>query len=311
MGHDRWEPKLRVKASGLGGSGYRIPTRLDDKGKPILVPGVTTALGALDKGGIVQWAVNNTAAYCAANLEYLKDRDEEQRYGFLRWYHTRMKEKDFDDPSIDVRDYSNGVLNDLAELGTMTHDWVADYLNDYFPEELIRDEQTDMVNAFLEWYEANDVEVIATEVTVVGPGWAGTLDLILRINGVVYLVDLKTSRAIRESHYAQLSALGSAESMMVQVDKDHPGAVEYDSKRWGKTYWIEEPLPAFSKYAVLHMRPGDWDMRGTYIEPFCELKVIPDNVIQAAFGMFQGSLMARHSQRNIKYALKEYPADEG
>lgn len=297
---DRWEPKLRVPASGLGGSGYRIPTRAGDDGKPILVPGVTTALGALEKGGIVQWAVDNTAAYAISNIDALLNRTEEQGFGFLRWYHSRMKPKDFDDPDVDIHNYSNGVLNDLAELGTVTHDWVADYLNGNEPEGLVRDEQVEMINRFLDWLEDNMVEVIATEVTVVGPNWAGTLDYILRVNGITYLVDLKTSRKIRETHYAQLAALGSAESMMVQVDKDHPEAVEYESKKWGKTYWIEEPLPDFSQYAVLHLRPNDWDHRGTYLESFCEFKVIPHNKIEAAFGLFEAGLTARHAQRKLK-----------
>src|SRR5690606_12648374 len=130
--------------------------------------------------------------------------------------------KVLDDPTEDITYYSNVVLNDLAELGTMTHDWVADYLNDYFTDDLIRNEQVEMVNRFLTWLSENEVEVIATEVTVVGPDWAGTLDYILRVNEVTYLVDLKTSRGIRSSHYAQLAALGSAEAYMREVDADYP-----------------------------------------------------------------------------------------
>jgi len=297
---DRWEPRLRVAASRYGGSGYRIPTRLGEDGKPLLVPGVTTVLSALDKGGIIQWAVNNTAAYAIANIDALLNRTEDQGYGFLRWYHNRMKPKDFDDPVVDITDYSNGVLNDLAELGTMTHDWVADFLNDYFNEDLIRNEQVEMVNRFLEWYAEHEVEVIATEVTVVGANWAGTLDYILRIDGVTYLVDLKTSRAIRSSHYGQLSALGSAEAMMREVTADFPGAVEYETKKWGKTYWVEEPLPDFSDYAILHMRPQDTDSKGKWMDSFCELKIIPHEKIQAAHGLFTGALQARHAERKLR-----------
>lgn len=300
MTRDRWEPRLRVAASRYGGSGYRIPTRPGEDGKPLLVPGVTTVLSALDKGGIVQWAVNNTAAYAIANIDALLNRTEEQGYGFLRWYHNRMKPKDFDDPAVDITDYSNGVLNDLAELGTMTHDWVADFLNDYFNEDLIRNEQVEMVNRFLEWYAEHDLEVIATEVTVVGADWAGTLDYILRIDGVTYLVDLKTSRAIRSSHYGQLSALGSAEAMMREVDADYPGAVEYETKKWGKTYWVEEPLPDFSDYAILHLRPQDTDSKGAWMDSFCELKVISHEKIQAAHGLFTGALQARHAERKLR-----------
>lgn len=303
---DRWEPKLRVTASRYGGSGYRIPTRNGADGRPLLVPGVTTVLGALDKGGVVQWAVDNTAAWASANLDALLNRTEEQRYGFLRWYHSRMKPKDFDDPDIDIRDYSNGVLNDLAELGSMTHEWVADFLNDIFPDDPIRVEQVEMIDRFIEWWEDNEVEVIATEVTVVGSNWAGTLDYILRVNGVVYLVDLKTARRIRSSHYAQIAALGSAEAMMRQVSADHEGAVAYTTKKWGTTYWVEEPLPDFSEYAILHLRPEDVDHQGVFLDSFCDFKVVPHETVEASFGLFEGALMARHSERRLKdIELKE------
>lgn len=303
--HDRWEPKLRVAASGLGGSGYRIPTRTAQDGKPLLVPGVTTVLGVLDKGGIVQWAVDNTAAYAAANVEALLNREPEQRYGFLRWYHSRMKSRDFDNPEIDITDYSNGVLNDLAELGTMTHDWIADFVNDYFTGDLTRDAQVEMVNKFLEWWEAHDVQVVASEITVVGEDNAGTLDHIWIIDGVPTLLDVKTARKMRFSHYAQLGALGAANYYMREVASDYPGAVEYETKKWGKTYWVEEPIPAFTQYAILHLRPSDTTSRGEYLEPFCELHVIPQEKIEAGFRMFQGALCARLAERDLKKLEKE------
>jgi hypothetical protein len=162
-----------------------------------------------------------------------------------------------------------------------------------------------MVNRFLEWFADHEVTVIATEITVVGADWAGTLDYILVIDGVIYLVDLKTARMVRASHFAQLAALGSAEAMMREVDADYPGAVEYETKKWGKTYWIEEPLPDFSEYAILHMRPQDTDSKGTWMDSFCDLKVIPHEKIQAAHGLFTGALQARHAERKLRELEKE------
>jgi hypothetical protein len=303
-GRDRWEPKLRVAASGYSGSGYRIPTRQGPDGKALLVAGVTTALGAIDKPGVLQWSIDNVSAYAVANVDSLLNRTEEQGYGFLRWYHKRMKESDFDDPSVDIRDYSSGVLNDLAELGTVTHDWVADFVNNYFEPDLVRPEQEEMAAEFVDWWNANDVEVIDTEVTVVGDGFAGTLDHLWRVNGVPTLVDLKTSRRTRDEHFAQLAALGAAESVMREVDEYTPGAVEYETKRWGKTYWIEEPLPDFSQYAILHLRPSDTDSHGAYMEPFCHFKVIDHDIIDSAYEMFRGALQVRQAQARLKALQK-------
>lgn len=306
--HDFWEPKLRVAASGLGGSGYRIPTRQGADGKPLLVPGVTTVLNALDKGGVTQWAVNNTAAWAIANKERLADMQDESAYGFLRWYWNRMKSSDFDDPAKDLRDASNGVLNDLAELGTKTHDYIADFITGRFPAPPDRDETVDMAEAFHEWYDQHDVEPVVTEVTVVGDGYAGTLDHIWIVDGVALLIDAKTSRAIRSSHIAQLGALGAAESMMRQVTADTPGAAKYTTKKWGDTYWVEEPVPPFSKYAVLHLRPGDFDSRGTYIEPFCRLEFVSQERVNAGYRMFRGALEACLAEREMKQLTKKESA---
>ena len=313
--HDRWEPKLRVAASNLGGSGYRIPTRIGEDGKPLLVPGVTTVLGVLEKPGVLQWSIDNTSAYAIANVDALLNRTEEQGFGFLRFWHRRMKEADFDNPEVDIYNYSNGVLNDLAELGTKTHDWVADYANDYFTDdELPRREHEEMVIEFLEWWNAHDIQVVETEVTVVmttpsGETAAGTLDHIWIIDGVPTLVDVKTSRKTRDEHFAQLAALGAATSIMREVTADTPGAVEYETKKWGKTYWIEEPLPAFSDYRILHLRPSDVDNKGYRMKPFCELKKVKPGKIEAGWKLFSAALDARLAQREMKLLDREEKND--
>lgn len=307
-----WDPKLRVAASGYSGSGYRVPTRLGEDGKPLLVPGVTTVLGALDRPGVLQWSIDNTAAYAVANVDALLNRTEEQGFGFLRFYAKRMKESDFDDPMVDIRNYSNGVLNDLAELGSLTHDWIADFVNDFPEPDLTRNEQADMIEKFLEWYAEHEIEVVVSEVTVVGDGYAGTLDHIWIIDGIPTLVDVKTSRATRDEHFAQLAALGAADAMMVEVPEGTPGAVEYTRTSKGvkhTSYWIERPVPAFSQYAILHLRPNDYDSKGNFVPAFCELKIIEYDLIEAAFELFEGALKARHGQARLK-AVKKALAKE-
>lgn len=300
---DRWEPRLRVAASGLGGSGYRIPTRLGDDNRPILVPGVTTVLKAMSAPGITQWAVDNTAAYAVANIDGLLSRTEEQGYGMLRWYHKRAP--DFDDPETDISNFHTGVLNDLAELGSKTHDWISDFVSGLFVDNPDRDEIAQMVSVFLDWWDANEVEVIATEITVVGNGYAGTLDHLWRVNGVPMLIDAKTSRRVGDSHRAQLGALGAADARMVQVEEGTEGAVLYKSKKWGDTWWVEDVVPEFTKYAVLHLRPDDWDNDGNPIPAFCQLEEISQAEVEAGFDMFQGCLQIVKAQSAMKKALKE------
>lgn len=308
-------PILSVAASGFSGRGYAIPTRTTEDGKFHRYMGVTTALGVLDKGGVLQWSIDNTIAYAMHNIARLAEMEPHQQFGFLRFYHSRFKEADFDDPLKDISDASSGVLNDLAELGTLTHTWIEDNLNDRFEPEIFREEQAEMIEAFLEWKSQHKIEVVLSEATVVGENWAGTLDHLLIIEclhdgptclgqaagvAVPTLVDVKTSRRTRREHIAQLAALGSAQSLMREVPAGAPGAVEY-KERW----WIEDVLPSFSEYAILHVRPGEVGNGGVYTEPFCKLKHVPHAKVEAAYDLFTAAVDARLAERKLKQLDKE------
>lgn len=301
------EPKLRVAASGFGGSGYRNPflKSTEPGGK---IPGVTTVLGAVEKPALKQWVADQTAAYAVANVEALLTRTEEQGFNMLRWYAGRAKESDFDDPMKDMREYHTGVLNDAAELGTLTHEWVEAYLNDWFLPELVRDEQYEMVNAFVQWVEENDIYLMFSERTVFGDGYAGTLDLFLVFpDGRIILVDVKTSRNIWDEHYAQLAALGRAEFMVREVEKGTEGSVAYTATKAGvktTTYWVKEEMPAFDGYGILHIRPDDYSNSGEFVPAFCEYHEVPLDKIEAGWVIFQGAKMVREGQVLMKAANK-------
>lgn len=307
MASPKREPKLRVRASGLKGSGYILPTRND-----MIVPGITTVTAVIGDGkGLQQWVANNTAAFAVANLDALMNRTELQGYGLLRFYHTRMKPEKFDDPEIDIRDYSNGVLNDLADLGTLIHEWIEDHVWGNFEPELVRDEQVQMAEVFMEWASQHTIEPVISETTVIGRSsrgqmYAGTLDHIWILDGVPTLVDVKSSRASYEGHYAQLAALGAAESMLVEVDPETEGAGMHENKQTGEvTFWQEQPLPPFKEYAILRVRPDDFDNDGNPIPAYCRLEKASDEKIAAAWESFEGALQQRHGEKQFNAVVKK------
>ena len=70
-------------------------------------------------------------------------------------------------------------------------------------------EEIDMLKNFIEWwYDLKDTKVIASELIVINKevGYAGTVDLILEIDGVKWIIDFKTPKNIWPSHEIQLSA---------------------------------------------------------------------------------------------------------
>lgn len=277
-------PKLRVRSSGHGGSGYKHPLT------GAVVPGVTTVLKRLDKPALLQWAVDNTAAFAVSNIDALLNRTEEQGYGFLRWY---WKRDALDGDRTDIRNASNGILNDAAELGTMLHDWAAaDHGFGSYPDtsnappyfwELVA--QWDLFN------QEHDVQPILTETTLWSHcyGYAGTCDGLWLIDGVPTLLDIKTSRNTWDEHRMQLAALGACETMLREVTEDH---------------WIEEPIPAFSQYMLLQIRPSDFDKHGATMEPYYKLHVIDPLELDQLFDQFLGLLQVSHAQNKLKEIRK-------
>jgi hypothetical protein len=75
-------------------------------------------------------------------------------------------------------------------------------------------DEYEAVMSFRDWLDTNKPELLACEVTVFGSGYAGTIDRIYRIKqGVkkgldagIWLIDLKSSKAVYESHKLQVSA---------------------------------------------------------------------------------------------------------
>jgi hypothetical protein len=274
------EPKLRVRSSGHGGSGYKHPHTGD------IVPGVTTVLKKLEKPAIAQWAVDNTAAYAVANIDSLLSRTQEQGFGFLRWYWKRDPLKD---DTEDIRNYSAGVLNDAAELGTMVHDWIAAETDDNFPypdTSMAREHFWEMVEQWNSFKSQHTIEPLHTEVTLWNKehGYAGTADAIWNIDGKTTLVDIKTSRNTWDEHWMQLAALASCETMLIERDGE----------------WVEQGIELFENLALLHIRPSDTDKNGNPMFPFAELKFMPPSEYDDLMKAFKGLLDVTHALSNLK-----------
>ena len=288
-----------MRASGYGGSGYINPIT----GEKVI--GVTTALKSVHRDGITQWAVDQTVMYLIANLDMVKQRSDEQIFKLGRFIHSRGTPAKFDNPEIDVNNYHDFVLNDLAELGTSIHEWVEEYVTDGFLPDLVRDEQVQMAEAFLDWLDQHDVKVIATEMTVFGDGYGGTLDAILEVDGVRFCVDWKTSRNVQDTHIAQLAAYGAASMALVEVPEGTEGAVEYKG-----SWFVDKTLPGFQKYAIIQIRPNDYDSKGNFLPAFCKMHVISQEEIDAGYLLYLSAQACSMSAKMLADARKERERNE-
>ncbi|MCK9598286.1 MAG: hypothetical protein M0R06_04555 [Sphaerochaeta sp.] len=294
-------PKLTVAASNMGGRGYRTIFEPE----PGVVPGVTTVLNAISIPAIVQWAVDNTCAYYAANPEAVYVREAEATYFMGRWHWN--KTPDYDSPEYNPHNYHAGVLQDAADQGDFIHQFIEADLNGWFEPTPQNAQHEQMIGAYLDWRANNDVEMLMTERTVFGDGYAGSFDWMGYVNGAKLLIDNKSSRAIRETHVGQLAALGAAHTMAVEVKEGTEGARHHKLHKAASegnggqvdSWWVPEPLPPFQGYAVLQVRPDDVD------EPaFCRLEIIPDNVIDSGWKLFRGALEIKRAQRELDVLKK-------
>lgn len=298
-------PKLVVPASGLGGRGYRNPFTGE------VVPGVTSVLGAIEKPGILNFHIEQTAAFAVANVDALLNRTEEQGFRYLQYYSRRLNRDKMDE--ISVYNYSMGVLDDLAENGNFIHSYTEADRNDWFtPEpELTREDLWQMIEAYHIWQAEHTFELIATEAILFGDGYAGTADWFGVLDGVATLGDDKTSRAVYDGHEAQLAALGAADVWAKEVPEGTEGAVYYKilpsvAKHHGgqvDSWWVPEEVPGFSQYGVLQIRPDDV-VKGKFTPAFAEFHPVDYTVIDAGWDLFLAALAARHAQRKRKQALK-------
>lgn len=300
-------PKLVVPSSGYGTRGYRNPFTGE------VVPGVTGILNAVDKPGLINWHVNQTAAFAVANIDALLNRTEEQGMRYLQWYSRRLTPEKMDEVSI--YDYSMGVLDDLSETGNFIHSYIEDDRNGLFPAypPETRVDLWQMIEAYHVWASEHEFVTTATEATVFGPGFAGTADAFGELDGVATLLDDKTSRVIYDSHEAQLGAMGSADFWAREVPEGTPGAVYYKivpsvAKYHGgqvDSWWVQSEIPKIEQYGVLQVRPDDYDTHGNFVPAFAQFHKIEYDVVDAGLDLFKAALAVKHAQRRRKDLLKE------
>lgn len=268
-------PALAVKNSGWGGRGYKNPVSGDSR----VVPSITTVLKSENKPALVQWAVDQTAGFAVANAHRLMTMSEDSGFKMLRW--IPRKEIKSVEPGMDLNSYHTGVLSDASDMGTWMHEWAqADVVPEleYPDTDAAHDVYWDMVEEWDKFKARHDIVPHYTERTVWHEelGYAGTLDGLWEIDGVMTLLDIKTSRGLYSSTWMQLAALRAAPEMFVPQDDDRYVSV----RDW--------QLPV-KDVAVIHIRPRDWDSNRREMAPFCKL-VRPPASLDTYFRGFRGLL---------------------
>lgn len=157
-----------------------------------VIPGCTTALGILSKPALLYWAANMASDYWRDNIKPGQSLDEiqiDQLWQRAKKAHTQKK-------------------TDSASLGSFVHKWVEEYIKGTNPELPINPEMRGSVQKFLDWVKEHKVEFLLSEQLVFSKEYeyAGTTDFICKIDGKLWLGDLKTSNGIYDEYVAQCAS---------------------------------------------------------------------------------------------------------
>ena len=184
------------------------------------VPGVTGLIGkGLPKPALPYWSAKTVAEWVADNPDLTED----------------LKRMGGRGPAVAfLKELPWAKRDEAAIRGTDVH---------ALAERLVHGEEVAVpehlaahVQGYVDWLDKSGAEALLTERPVASRQWryAGTFDLIARLDGKTWLLDVKTSSGVYGSMALQLAAYGNAEFYL-----DHDGN--------------EQPLPAIDRYGVLHV----------------------------------------------------------
>lgn len=157
-------------------------------------PSVTTICGQLDKPALMYWAVNCACDYMIENMNMITNGELPDNTSG-----TIVNVSDIFPVIESARKNFRKVSKTAMDIGSRVHDAIEQYLQSGKEPFKPSDEVMAGFIAFLEWKDKFKVETIATEHTVYGDKYAGTLDLFCKLDGKQYVIDFKTTSINEDS----------------------------------------------------------------------------------------------------------------
>jgi len=202
------------------------------------VTSVTQALSVINKPALVAWAANMAVEYVSTQIEPGKSYDELQLQAIFeagRKNHYNKKQE-------------------AGNLGTFVHKWVEQYIKGENPAMPVNEALQESIKRFMTWVEKHKVTFLLAEQQIYSRkyNYTGTLDFICKIDGKMYIGDLKTSSGIYPEYLIQTAAYRFARveeypeekyegQLIVRVGKD--GTFEFAVMR--DEAWFRRMFVAF------------------------------------------------------------------
>ena len=180
------------------------------------VPGVTTVIDVLSKPALPRWSAKETAIFAVQNRKSWQDLDEAAAIDLLKGAAWRQ---------------SSGAMKKGTDVHAIAEKLLMNEPVDFVPPDVQNPVRG--VAQIIEWLKP---EVLHLEASIwnMSVGYAGTTDLIAKIDGETWLLDWKTSKDVYPDMGLQLAAYGHGEVIL-------------------KPNGTEIPLPKIDKFAVAHV----------------------------------------------------------
>lgn len=176
-----------------------------------LYPSVTSILNIKINKYLAKWQVKYTAKYAIENIKQLQ----------------KFNKIDTDYAVDIVAGASKRHVEEASEKGKRVHRWIHKRESKDNTKEVSGFNQQ-----YLKWVEDFDVETLEQEIVCISnwseedkPRYAGTIDAICKIDNESWLIDFKTSKAIKNDTFLQLVAYGFSKSYLKNnetIDKEKP-----------------------------------------------------------------------------------------
>jgi hypothetical protein len=235
-----------------------------------LLPSVTNILGAISRPALIPWAASverTLVSEAAADL-------------YAAWAAQTVR------PPLPRSAYLTTLLSTLGptrahqrqleqagDIGSQTHKLVEWALRvrlgaEAGPEPVVCQEARHGFETFDRWAESVKLKPVLVERQVYSleHGYAGTLDLLARVNGVLTVIDLKTSKAIWSENYLQVVAYQMAMQEMGYLATD--GLIVRLPKVVGDPEFEVKPVPpAAELFPVFLAAKALWSWQQTNDKP--------------------------------------------
>ncbi|MEA3272242.1 MAG: hypothetical protein U9P90_01075 [Patescibacteria group bacterium] len=172
------------------------PDNLKKDGTPkmLRIAGVTSIIKIDKSQYLIPWAVEETINYLRNNLNRINDNAKQ------------LLE--------DAKAESERQKREAGDIGKAIHEWIENHAKGLTPDMPTEENIKRGVISFMEWEEQNKVGYLESEKIVYSKkyDYVGTLDMVAKVNGKLYLLDLKTGNRIYPDHFMQTAAYLKADT---------------------------------------------------------------------------------------------------